>query len=126
MIKSEWVKLCPYLELDPPNPLASDFKEKTKDLMKVYEFFKERNPQNFMHDFLKHYTKLPQRTKSGESKIEQVMKSINLIKIAQKLKTDIDAKDIDLKESRFAKAVKDTEDKNASFIKQAEHKVWTD
>lgn len=85
-MESEWVNLCPYLQVRPPHPLVADQDPCARDVKEVYEFFKNEDPQDAMGKFMAHYNQLPTIPGPGESKISQVLRSIRLVKILRQAK----------------------------------------
>lgn len=92
-VESEWVRLCPYLQVRAPHPLIADQDRTTKDVREIYDFFKDQDPKDAVGTFLKHYNKLPQIPGVGESKIGQVLMSIRLMKMVKQAKlTEVQTK----------------------------------
>lgn len=85
-VESEWVKLCPYLQVRAPHPLVADQDPTTKDVREIYDFFKGEDSKDTVGTFLKHYNNLPQIPGVGETKIHQVLTSIRLMKMVRQAK----------------------------------------
>lgn len=93
-VESEWVKLCPYLQVRAPHPLVADQDMNTKDVREIYDFFRGEDPKDAVGTFLKHFNRLPQIPGPGESKISQVLMSIRLMKMLRQAKlTEAQTKD---------------------------------
>lgn len=88
MTSADWVKFCPYLNVDVPKPLAPDTDE-IKTVKDIYEFYKDMNPANPFKEFIKHYTKLPNRPSLNQSKLDQVVVAVGLMKLARKTKGEL-------------------------------------
>jgi hypothetical protein len=88
-VDADWVKICPYLEFQPPNPLDSDFPEKTKDVMEIYSYFKEDCPEDYLNSFLRVYTKLRPIPELGDSKISQMLKAVKLMRVANMTRSQL-------------------------------------
>lgn len=88
-METEWVKLCPMLQIEPPHPLAGDFDSRTKEVMEIYDFFKEVEPLNPVGAFLEHFNRLPVSPSIHETKIGQVTKSVRLLKLARKTQAEL-------------------------------------
>ena len=82
-----WVQICPYLGVTPPHPLVAKQDSIGKQVMSIYDFFKDENPTDPMGSFTKHYTSLAKETGLKETKLQQMMNSINMIKVARNAKT---------------------------------------
>lgn len=89
-METEWVKLCPMLQIEPPHPLAGDFDIRTRDVMEIYSFFKEEAPDYPIDAFLDHFNRLPVAPSMYENKIQQVMKSVRLMKLAKKTRMELE------------------------------------
>lgn len=85
-IESEWVKLCPYLQVRAPHPLIADQDVNTRDVREIYDFFKEEDPKDTIGTFLKHFNQLSTIPGPGETKIAQVLMSIRLKKMIRQAK----------------------------------------
>ena len=88
-METEWVKVCPYLQVEPPNPRDSDYHEKVKDVMEIYSFFKEENPSDFLKEFLRLYTKLSSVPDLNDTKTSQMLKAVKLLKIARNTRSQL-------------------------------------
>lgn len=82
-VSTEWVKICPFLEVNPPHPLMADVDERARKVQDIYDFFKERNPNGPMEGFKEIYNRLPIIPEAGETKLSQVMRIVNLMKISR-------------------------------------------
>ena len=84
-MEAEWVKLCPYLGVVPPHPLVANQDQTAKDVIEIYDYFKENFPDDPFKGFVKHYTTLA-KTPINENKITQMKNSINLFKVLKQAK----------------------------------------
>lgn len=84
-----WVKLCPYLQFEQPHPLDYDKDIKIKPVVLVYNYFKDKCGDKYLNGFLDHYNKLPSIPRYGQTKLEQVVESINLLNLANKVECDL-------------------------------------
>lgn len=89
-MESDWVKLCPYLEVIPPHPLYSEKDNEIKEIVEIRDFFTERNKEDYMIPFLDYFLKLPMIPSENQSKIQQVLKSIRLMKVANKVQKSLE------------------------------------
>lgn len=80
-VSTEWVKLCPLLEVKPAHPGMADSDEASKSVMEIYDYFKATGSP--MASFKEFYNRLPIIPKNGETKLSQVLKAIRLMKISK-------------------------------------------
>lgn len=81
MIESDWVKICPFLAVTPPHPLASEYDDSVKKVRDIYSFFASRKPEAPIEAFLEHYSRLARIPNISETKLQQVYNSVNMLKI---------------------------------------------
>ena len=81
-----WVKICPFVEVNAPHPLLADQDPSAKDVKEIYNFFQEEDHMNPMAKFMEHYNSLAHIPNPGQSKLQQVLHSIRLIKMARQAK----------------------------------------
>ena len=86
-VESSWVQLCPFLGVRPPHPLIAKQDPLGKQVMELYDFFKQENPSDPMGAFTKHYASLAKETGLKETKLQQMTNSINMIQVARNAKT---------------------------------------
>ena len=89
-IENDWISMCPYLEVTPPNPLYSHKDKIIDDLVEIRDFFRQKNPDDYMSAFVDHLSSISIVPKSGNSKVSQVLKSIRLNKLSTKILNAID------------------------------------
>lgn len=81
-----WVKICPFLEVRAPHPLLAEQDSGSKDVKEIYEFFQSEDPHDPMGKFMEHYNRLASIPSPGETKLQQVLRSVRLINIMRQAK----------------------------------------
>jgi hypothetical protein len=88
-MESDWVQIMPYLEKPiPPIAVNSDYPGVTES-KEVMEYFTQLNPKSPIDSFRDFYANLPSTPKIGQTKSEQVMEAIHLMKLADKVKSQL-------------------------------------
>lgn len=83
-VESGWVKLCPYLEVRPPHPMAASQDMNAKDVMEIFDFYKGENSEKPFESFMEHFKRMPVIPRAGETKLSSFLRMIRLLKIARK------------------------------------------
>lgn len=79
----DWLKVCGHLEIKPPHPMAAEIDPNVSDVKEIISHFKSQDEKMWYENFLKHYSQLSTKPSRGESKLQQMIKSIRLMKIAK-------------------------------------------
>lgn len=89
-MESEWVKIMPFIEKPLPfTAVNSDFPG-VSESKEIYDYFFSRNPNEPIEDFKRFYSALPAIPRTGQSKIDQIMEAVRLMKLADTVKSQMD------------------------------------
>lgn len=83
--RPDWVDLCEYLEVPPPNPNYSHKDEVINKIKEIQSYFVEKYKDNHKDAFVEYIAQLSASPKNGQSRLDQVLRSVKLQKLAGKL-----------------------------------------
>lgn len=84
----DWVGMCEYLEIPPPNPNYSHKEEVIGKVTEIRDYFKSKYKDNYMDAFIDYLGQLNATPKNG-TRLDQVLRSVKMNKLASKILGDI-------------------------------------
>lgn len=88
-MESEWVRIMPFIEKPVPLTFVNSDYPGVKESKEIYDYFYSINPRSPIDEFKRFYASLPSVPRLGQTRSEQIVEAIRIMKLADKVKSQM-------------------------------------
>lgn len=101
-MESEWVRIMPFIEKPLPMTAVNTNYPGVAESKEIYEYFFSLNPKAPIEEFKAFYFSLPTVPRMGQTRAEQILESVRVRKLADKVHAQMDAMGIKIEQRKEA------------------------